>query len=102
MKTLSLDLSTTSSGWAIFDEDRLVEYGCIKAKKEEKDFRFRIKYMLKRLDEIIEKYNPDKVVCEDVPLKKGTTKVTLMLGCLQGAVLGLCASHDLYIDFIPV
>ena len=26
---LSLDLSTKSSGWAVFEDTKLVEYGCI-------------------------------------------------------------------------
>ena len=29
MKLLSLDISTKSTGWAVFEDKKLVEYGCI-------------------------------------------------------------------------
>ena len=29
MKILSLDLSTKSSGWAIFEDTKLIDYGCV-------------------------------------------------------------------------
>lgn len=102
MILLSIDGSTKSTGWALFEDKKLISSGRIKAKDDEKDFRMRVKYMMKRLDEVIRAYHPDKVVMEDVPLKKGTTKTSIMLGVLQGCILGLCATHDIFIDFIPV
>ena len=29
MKLLSLDISTKSTGWAVFEDKKLVEYGCM-------------------------------------------------------------------------
>ena len=29
MKTLALDMSSKSTGWAVFEEQQLIDYGCI-------------------------------------------------------------------------
>jgi Holliday junction resolvasome RuvABC endonuclease subunit len=62
--TLSLDLSTKSSGWAIFENTELQDYGCITAAST--NLFNRIEKMITELNKIVDKYNPDKVIVEDV------------------------------------
>ena len=64
-----LDMSTKSSGWAILDmlTCELVAYGRIeKYKEEESDMRKRVMYMMDNIRLVIDKYEPCKVVMEDV------------------------------------
>lgn len=35
MKTLSLDLSTKSSGWAIWEDNNLIMHGCVVKKSKD-------------------------------------------------------------------
>ncbi len=65
MKILSLDLSTKSSGWAIFNDNKLESYGCITASST--DLIKRIQKITNELNEIIKNNLPiDKIVVEEV------------------------------------
>lgn len=65
MKILSLDLSTKSSGWAIFEDNQLIDYGCITASSS--DLIARIKIMTKVIDDILQKYTDiKKIIAEEV------------------------------------
>lgn len=65
MKILALDLSTKSTGWAIFEDDKLIDYGCITASST--DPINRIQKIIKELDNILSN-NKDisKVYAEEV------------------------------------
>ena len=95
---LSLDASTTSTGWAIFAGSELVDHDTIKL-NHALDWTDRIMEEWKRLSEIIQKYKPVRIVSEAPPAKEG--KLTLQkLGAVQGMVLSLCARFDLKVDFL--
>lgn len=64
MKTLSLDLSTKSSGWAIWEDNNLIMHGCIV--KKSKDVIKRIAQMRDQVISLIRFYNIDKIVMEEV------------------------------------
>lgn len=64
MKILSLDLSTKSSGWAVFEDLKLVEYGCITSAST--DLIKRIHIMTDGIKEILNKYTIDKIIVEEV------------------------------------
>lgn len=61
---LSLDLSTHSSGWSVFDGTKLVDYGCITSSST--DLIKRIYIMKNGIKEILEKYTIDKIIAEEV------------------------------------
>lgn len=65
MKILALDLSTKSTGYAIYTDGKLIDYGCITASST--DFINRIQKIIQKLKEILDK-NPDitKVIAEEV------------------------------------
>ena len=100
-KLLSLDASTTSTGWAIFEEDKLIDYGKICPLKS-LDWRERIAAISESLIEIIEKYKPNKIVIEDVPLKKGGMKILVQLGACQGMIICLAEKYNIHITYISV
>lgn len=100
MKILSIDASTSSTGWGIFNEKKLVSYGCIKA-KDGRDWRERIADMIDELDKIIkENKGIERIYVEDVPLNSRNPMTLKMLSVLQGALLGMAIGNKIYIDFV--
>lgn len=64
MNILSLDLSTHSSGWAVFENNELKDYGCITSAST--DLIKRIYVMTESIKEILNKYTIDKIYVEEV------------------------------------
>ena len=85
MKILSLDLSTKSSGFAVFEDEVLVDYGVIK--NTNKDILVRGNYMAEFVRLLCEKYGKfDLVGIEE--LKVLSNQSTLVkLAQVQGMVL---------------
>lgn len=87
-----LDLSTSCSGYSIFEDNNLIAYGAIKPKGD--DWRERIMDETMQLAALLRKYNPDKLYIEDVPKKPGNNTL-LKLGAVHGMILSLCAGFKL-------
>lgn len=85
MKILSLDLSTKSSGFAVFEDEVVVDYGVIKS--TDKDILVRGNYMAEFVRLLCEKYGKfDLVGIEE--LKVLSNQSTLVkLAQVQGMVL---------------
>lgn len=64
MKTLALDLSTKSTGWAIFDGTKLIDYGNILASNS--NVLTRISTIVEQLMIIHNKYLPQQIIVEEV------------------------------------
>ena len=64
MNILSLDLSSKSSGWAFFEDNKLIDYGCITSAST--DLIKRIYIMRDGIQEVLNKYTIDKVYVEEV------------------------------------
>lgn len=73
MNILSLDLSTKSSGWAVFEETKLKDYGCITSAST--DLIKRIHIMTDGLKEVLNKYKIDKIIVEEVRPDAGTSNL---------------------------
>lgn len=88
MKLLSLDASTKATGFAVYIDGELKDYGCITASST--DLFKRIHKMVDAIDELIKKYQIEKLVLEEVrPDEMGArsnlaTHKALMF--LQGAI----------------
>ena len=95
MITLSLDLSTKSSGWAIFDGQELKDYGCITAGSA--NLYKRIDKMIEELEKILNQYKIDNIMIEDVLPEdvRNNQNVFKALTYLQGFVLHLLDKHNL-------
>lgn len=66
---LSLDMSTTCTGWAVFKDENLEDYGKIIPNKD-KEWQLRLQETAAEIKSIIIKYQPYKIIAEDVPLKE--------------------------------
>lgn len=98
MTLLGLDASSSSTGWSVFDKRGLAAYGLIRPDGE--DWRDRLVNQGDKLKEVIEKYHPDKIIMEDVPLKSGNSKVLVILGAVQGFIYGIAASYNIPVEFV--
>lgn len=84
---LSLDASTTCIGWAVFEEDNLIEYGRIEPTEKGLDWRDRVHNLLPQLEELIIKYKPIDIYQEDVPMGgAGGAMIIAQLNYLQGVL----------------
>ena len=88
VKMLSFDTSTTDSGWALWKNGILTDYGNIDLTKE-KDIN-KVDEMSKRLISIIKQVKPDIIVCEDANVSKDIKtlkKLSEIIGVLRGCAL---------------
>ena len=98
MVICGIDASTQSTGWSIFQDNELIAYGVIKP--DGANWREHIVNQAPKLIEILEKYHPDKIYMEDVPLKARNPKVLVQLGAVQGFFYGIVASYRIPIIFL--
>ena len=84
MKSLFLDLSTKSTGYAISENQQLIAHGCLTAKSA--DVTKRIIKIKNQIIQIIKKYNINQLIMEEVlpDINSHTYKI---LTWLQGVVI---------------
>lgn len=100
MKILSLDLSTKSSGYAVFENEKLIDYGVIKS--TDKDLLVRGNYMAEFVRLLCEKYGKfDLVGIEDLKIIHNQS-VLVMLAQVQGMVLRELKDQDVKFVFPTV
>jgi Holliday junction resolvasome RuvABC endonuclease subunit len=94
MFILSIDASTKATGWAIFNDHELVDYGMVTATST--DLIKRLHKITNDLKPIIEKYDIKKVILEEVRPEMGTQNIKThrALMWLQGALATML--HDDY------
>ena len=92
-KILSLDTSSVKTGWSYFFDGKYIESGTIDLSKI-KDLDVRIKTMILSIGEVIDKFEPNHVVIEDIVVERNwhTFKV---LAIIVGAVYGLCVNKNI-------
>ncbi len=86
MNILAIDASTKSSGWAVFEDTRLLDYGCIQSASA--DLIKRIYIMKDGIEKILNKYKIDKIILEEVRPEQGlqNLKTHKALLYLQAAI----------------
>lgn len=90
---ISFDPSTKSTGYAVFEGKKLINYGVIQEKS--KDMRERVLDMLNQIETLItETYSPDMVVIENVQITMSTLTAKALMG-LQFAIELLCYKYNI-------
>lgn len=102
-RIISLDVSSSTIGWAYLEENDdkpiLLEYGHIKpptkekAERINKGFSYRLSYADSKLHELFEKYQPTEVIVEDYAKKfsKGKSSAnTIIVLATFNEVISLC------------
>lgn len=95
-KLLAFDQSTSKTGWAFFDGEKLAEYGVIN-KTKIKDTPNRIKEMYLEIIQQIDELHPDKVIIEAVQ-QQASPATSMMLSQLQGMIIGYLYEHHIAVD----
>ena len=84
MITLGLDMASKKSGYSLFYDKELVEYGLWEIPNaEEIDWRNRIIWMSNQLNNYINKHKIDKIFIEDVPLRMENPQTLKILSALS-------------------
>lgn len=89
MRILSLDASTKSTGFAIFNETKLETYGCLTASSA--DLVKRISKIITELEQVLSQNTIDKIILEEVRPEQGpqNLKTHKALMYLQAAIVFL-------------
>jgi len=108
LKTLALDLSTTSTGYALFSDSKLVMYGVIKpinkglSKLLYPELQIKkIRTVATQVLELIMQINPDHIVVEEINLHKnriGGKTLDMFHGVLLDRMLEEDLKKVIYID----
>lgn len=96
---LSLDASISSTGYAIFDEDKLIKYGKIVTNK--KDFEnedLRLNHICDKIEQLIIKYEIDEIICED-QFTSVNSKTILVLRKLIGGIMRTANRFDINVHY---
>jgi Holliday junction resolvasome RuvABC endonuclease subunit len=93
MLVLNFDQSTKISAYSVFIDGKYAEVGVIDLHKM-KDTSERVRAMGVELCKVIEKYNPNKVVMEEVAQQSNPLTLKL-LARIQGVIIGFCAAHNI-------
>lgn len=92
MTVVGIDASTSCTGYSVFRDGQLIDYGAIAPKSS--DWRERIMMESLSLRKLLSAYNPDILYAEAMPLKPGN-KTLEKLGAVHGVLLCLCAELNL-------
>lgn len=101
-KVMSIDQSTSKSGYAIFTNRQLAEWGIIRP--SQKIHKVNMISMFLRLVKKIEEENPDLILIEDVYMKNGKTFNVLThqkLSNLQGMLIAYFVLNHLEYKVVP-
>lgn len=99
MVILGIDGSTTSSGWAIFESNSCKRLDSGRIQPKGANWRDKIEQEWLMFSQIFEKYHPQKIYMEDVPMKDGKQTI-LKLGAVQGMAICLAAQYGAEIEFL--
>lgn len=86
-KIIALDESTKSTGYAVFENNKLIDKGAIV--QSDKDTLKRINNMLNSIRDLIEYHEPDIVVIENVQITMSAPTAKYLMG-LQTIIELLC------------
>lgn len=98
MTIIGIDASTTHTGYGVFINKELVDYGCIEPVG--KNWRDRLVNEGPELSALFNKYKPDKIYMENVPLFGRQMETLVILGAVQGFIIGIAASMNIPIEFL--
>lgn len=102
MIVCGLDMSSKKSGYSLFQDNQLIDYGIWQPPDDISNWRDRVLWMGEQLNQYISNRHIDKIYIEDVPLINKNPQTLHILSCLQGVILGLITAHNISVDFIAV
>lgn len=98
MRILAFDQASRTSGYAVLDDGKLVAHG--KFTFEDDDFGLRLLHIREKVDALIEQYNPNKVLFEDIQLQENV-ETYKKLAEVYGVVDELLTEKNMPHETIP-
>ena len=93
MVVVGLDLSTTSTGFSVYQDGELINHGRFRSDK--KNAFDRIDEIYHMVGDLFKAYDIDVVFVEDVPLSSAMNKrICELLLLLQGTIYSHCINND--------
>lgn len=100
---LGLDMSSHKSGYALFVNKELVDYGAWEmTNAQESDWRKRIAFMANCVGQYCVHHDVDVIYAEDVPPTLENSQTVKVLSALQGMLIAISILNDIDINFISV
>lgn len=93
MKIVSLDQSSRYTGYAVYEDNKLIHWGLIDLHKES-NINQRYISMCNGIDNVLITFAPDVVVFEDVSLRQ-SIKTLIQLSRLQGSIIYMTTSKGI-------
>ncbi len=98
MNNLYIDAGWSHLGYAIYKKGIRDEYGEIHASQNDKQFR--IKYITKKLEEIIKKHEIESVYCEDFIIFSKHSRSAQNVLLAIGAIIKTCIDMDIPVELV--
>lgn len=98
-RIIALDAATNVTGYSVYDDNALVDYGVFKT-EEDKDVTSRINEVKKWLEKVIQEWKPDFIGIENIQLQNYQVELYRKLANLQGVLLDLCFEYDIPCDLV--
>ena len=98
MTIIGIDGSTTCTGYSVFNNTSLIDYGAVRPIGD--NWRDRLVDEGAQIRHILEKYNPDVIYMENVPLFGKQMETLVILGAVQGFMIGIASSMKIPINFL--
>ena len=97
MKIIGIDPSLTCTGYAVLDNNKLIDYGSIKTKPDQ-ELRDRYKIIFKIIWDVVNEYKPDAMGIESQYLcginSNSILKVVEVAGIIEGLFYTYCEISD--------
>ena len=75
---IALDESTVSTGYSVFKDEKLIDYGAITQKS--KNVLERISNMVQEIEVLVQKYKPDNLVAENIQITLSAPTAKSLMG----------------------
>lgn len=103
MKVLSLDMASQKTGYALYNDSHLINYGLWDlSQTKEKDWRKRIATMAQHISDFCDGQDIDMILAEDVVPSLNNSQTVKVLSALQGMLISLGIAHKIEVKFVSV
>jgi len=96
---MGIDASSTCTGIAVFEDDKLIYHGAVKPSKG-LHWRERLEEEGEEIEAIIKQYKPSCIYIEDVPLMGKQMQTLVLLGAVQGYILSIATHYNVPVHFL--